>query len=71
MLCCGAFALLAGLILGLGRLIRARRRLVIGLAGVLLAAGPLVALAAGASDPGAMSDGGWVAAMRTLCGGAR
>ena len=42
----------------------------IGLAGVLLAAGPLVALAASVErGPGAQD--GLVAAMRVVCGGAR
>jgi hypothetical protein len=69
MLCCGAFALLAASALGLGRLLKAHRRLVIGLAGLLVAAGPLVALAAGvAADRRAEGDGGWAAAMRIVCG---
>ncbi len=70
MLCCSAFALLAGLALGLGRLIRAHRRVVIGVAAVLLAAGPLVALAASA-DRWTTGDGALAAAMRVVCGVSR
>jgi len=45
MLCCGVFALLAAAALGAWRLAKQHRRVFLGLAAALLAAGPVAALA--------------------------
>jgi hypothetical protein len=66
MLCCGLFALLAAAALGAWRLVKARRRLFLALAGVLLAAGPVAALAMDAETSRGRTDP-WVVAMRNLC----
>ena len=68
MLCCGLFALLAAAALSAWRLVKAHRRLLLALAGVLLAAGPVAAVAMDAAAQPGRTDA-WAVAMRTLCGG--
>lgn len=70
MLCCGLFALLAAAVLGVRQLLKAHRRLFLSLAGVLLATGPVAALAMDATVHPARTDA-WSVAMRSLCGGSR
>mgnify|MGYP001604695518 CR=1 FL=1 len=67
MLCCGVFALLAAAALGAWRLAKQHRRVFLGLAAALLAAGPVAALAMN-SAADAKSGGAWAAAMRQICG---
>jgi hypothetical protein len=66
MLCCGMLALIAATGLGAWRTLRAHPRTVLTLAGVLLAAVPVVALAAGLSAEARTEA--WMSAMRSLCG---
>jgi len=70
MLCCGLFALLAAAALGAWRLVKANRRLFLGLATVLLATGPVAAVAMDAAASPGRTDA-WAVAMRTLCGAGR
>lgn len=68
MLCCGVFALLAAAALGAWRLVKQQRRLFLGLAATLLAAGPVAALAMNSAIDAKAGDDGWAAAMRRICG---
>jgi len=68
MLCCGVFALLAAAALGAWRLVKQHRRLFLGLAATLLAAGPVAALATNSAPHGKAAGDGWETAMRRICG---
>ena len=70
MLCCGLIGLLAALSLGAWRLLRAHRRLLLGAAAALLAAGPVVAIAAAwPAETSTAQASLWAQAMRSICGG--
>jgi len=69
MLCCGVFALLAAAALGAWRLLKQHRRVFLGVAATLLAAGPVAALAMNSAAKAEAGGGGvWAAAMRQICG---
>jgi hypothetical protein len=68
MLCCGLFALLAAAALGAWRLLNEHRRVFLGLAATLLAAGPVAALAMNAAVKAEAGGGAWAGAMRRICG---